>query len=248
MSANFEGKVVLISGAGGTKGLALTQLLVSAGAKVFVTDMDASKLDHVAEQTEHPENVTHWKLDVGEEGDWIRVVDKIKQSEGKIDVLINSSRQFGVGKVADLTIEDWRRCTAANLDGTFLGAKTVLPVMIEGGRGGSIVNVISIASVRPTDNTPNYSATNAAAMNLLKTIAIQYAEHGIRANAVIAGFSANSPLEDTHGLAKRVIPLGRPGNGTDMANAILWLASDESSYVTGTGITVDGGWTLGLNL
>jgi NAD(P)-dependent dehydrogenase (short-subunit alcohol dehydrogenase family) len=134
-----------------------------------------------------------------------------------------------------------------NLDGTFLGAKTALPLMIEGG-GGSIVNVISIASVRPTDNTPNYSACHAASMNLLKTIAIQYAKDGIRANGVLVGFSANSPLEDTAAVAKRVIPLGRPANGTDIAKAILWLASDESSYSTGTTVTVDGGWGLGLNL
>ncbi|GAA4283801.1 glucose 1-dehydrogenase [Brevibacterium daeguense] len=248
MPAKLDEKVVLISGAGGTKGLALTQLLVSAGAKVYVTDVDVSKVDQVAQHTEHPENVTHLKLDVGEEGDWADVVNRIEESEGGIDVLINSARQFGVGKVEDLTIEDWRRCTAANLDGTFLGAKTVLPLMVKGGRGGSIINVISMASLHPTDNTPNYSACNAAAMNLLKTIAIQYAEHGVRANAVIAGFSANSPLDDTHELAKRVVPLGRPGSGTDMANAIIWLASEDSSYVTGTGLTVDGGWSLQLSL
>lgn len=249
MPAQFEDKVVLVSGAGGTKGLALTQRLVAEGAKVYITELDVAKLDGVAEQTDHPENVTRLKLDVGEEKDWIDVVGQIKETDGRIDVLINSARRIGVGKIDELSIDEWRRCTAANFDGTFLGAKTVLPVMIEGGRGGSIVNLVSISSVHPTHNTPNYSATNAATMNLLKTIAIQYAEHGIRANAVVAGFSANSPLdEDSHELAKRVVPIGRPGNGTDMANAIVWLASDEASYVTGSGITVDGGWTLGLNM
>src|SRR5690625_899634 len=248
MSANLDKKVALISGAGGTKGLALTQRLVSAGAKVFVTDVNVSKVNEIAEHTEHPQNVTPLKLDVGEEGEWIEVADHIKDAEGRIDVLVNNTRRFDIGKIEDLTIEEWRRCTAANLDGTFLGAKTVLPLMVKGGRGGSIINVISIASVHPNDNTPNYSAGNAAAMNLLKTIAIQYAEHGIRANGVIAGFSANSPLDDTFKLAERVVPLRRPGNGTDMANAVMWLASDESSYVTGTGITVDGGWTLPLRL
>jgi NAD(P)-dependent dehydrogenase (short-subunit alcohol dehydrogenase family) len=119
--------------------------------------------------------------------------------------------------------------------------------MIQSG-GGNIINVVSIAALRPTDNTPNYSACNAAALNLLKTIAIQYAPHGIRANGVIVGFSDNSPLDDTKSIAKRVIPLGRPANGMDIAKAILWLASDDSSYVTGQAVTVDGGWTLGLNL
>jgi NAD(P)-dependent dehydrogenase (short-subunit alcohol dehydrogenase family) len=93
---------------------------------------------------------------------------------------------------------------------------------------------VSISSVSPTDNTPNYSACSAAAMNLLKTIAIQYARHGIRANGVVVGFSDNSPLDDTKAMAKRVIPLGRPANGMDIAWAILWLASQDSSYVTGT--------------
>jgi NAD(P)-dependent dehydrogenase (short-subunit alcohol dehydrogenase family) len=247
MPATLDGKVVLVSGAGGTKGLALAQLLVSEGAKVYLTDLNDSRLTDVAEQTSHPENVQHWKLDVGEEAEWIETVDRITQTEGRLDVLINSARQFGVGRVADISIEDWRHWTAANLDGTFLGAKTVLPLMIAGG-GGSIINVVSIASVRPTDNTPNYSAGQAASMNLLKTIAIQYAQDGIRANGVLVGFSANSPLDDTAALAKRVIPLGRPANGTDIAKAILWLASDESSYSTGTTVTVDGGWGLGLNL
>lgn len=247
MSTGFEGKVALISGAGGTKGLALTQLLVSAGAKVFVTDVDESRLDGVAEQTEYPENVQKMKLDVGEERDWARVVDHIQTTQGRIDILINSTRRFGVGKVEDLTIDEWRRCTAANFDGTFLGAKAAIPIMIASG-GGNIVNVISIAAVRPTDNTPNYSAGNAASLNLLKTIAIQYAEHGIRANGVVVGFSANSPLEDTTGLAKRVIPLGRPADGMDIAKAVLWLASDDAAYVTGTGLVLDGGWSLGLNL
>lgn len=247
MSTNFEGKVALISGAGGTKGLALTQLLVSAGAKVFVTDLDESRLSDVAKQTEYPENVQCRKLDVGEQQDWIRVVEHIEKTEGKIDILINSARRFGLGKVEDITVDEWRKGTAANFDGTFLGAKSVLPLMVAGG-GGSIVNVISIAAVRPTHNLPNYNAGNAATLNLLKTIAIQYAEHNVRANGVVVGFSANSPLEDTSGLAKRVIPLGRPANGMDIAKAVLWLASEDASYVTGTGLVLDGGWALGLNL
>jgi 3alpha(or 20beta)-hydroxysteroid dehydrogenase len=247
MPARFDGKVVLVSGAGGTKGLALAQLLASAGAKIYLTDVNDARIANVAEQTEHPENVHHRKLDVGVEADWIETVDHIKEAEGRLDILINSARQFGVGQVADISIDEWRRCTAANLDGTFLGAKTVLPLMIAGG-GGSIINVVSIASVRPTDNTPNYSACQAASMNLLKTIAIQYAKDNIRANGVLVGFSANSPLDDTAAIAKRVIPLGRPAVGTDIAKAILWLASDESAYSTGTTVTVDGGWGLGLNL
>lgn len=247
MSSQFRGKVALISGAGGTKGLALTQLLVGAGAKVFITDVDVSRISDVAGQTSQPDNVAHRKLDVGNETDWIRTVEHIEATEGRLDFLINSARLFGMGRLEDLSLSEWRRCTEANLDGTFLGAKTALPLMIKGG-GGSIINVISVASTRPTDNTPNYSACNAAAMNLLKTIALQYGPYGIRANGVVVGFSENSPLDDTKAIAERVIPLKRPANGMDIARAILWLASDESSYVTGAGITVDGGWTIRPNL
>lgn len=131
--------------------------------------------------------------------------------------------------------------------GTFLGAKHALPLMIVAG-GGSIVNVISLAAIRPTDNTPNYSACNAAALNLLKTIAVQYGSHGIRANGLIVGFSDNSPVGDAYEVASRVVPLGRPANAMDIARAVLWLASDESAYVTGASLVLDGGLSVGLRL
>lgn len=247
MTGKMTGKVALISGAGGTKGLALAQLLVREGATVFVSDVDVGRVSGIAAEVEVPERVRHFKLDVGKEADWQRAIATVIETAGKLDILINSARLFGIGMVTDLSLDEWRCYTAANLDGTFLGAKYALPHLIAAG-GGAIVNVISLAAIRPTDNTPNYSACNAAAMNLLQTIAIQYGRYGVRANGVIVGFSANSPVGDAHEVAKRVVPVGRPANGADIARAVVWLASDESSYATGAGLVLDGGLSLALRL
>ena len=123
MTGKMAGKVALISGAGGTKGLALAQLLVREGATVFVSDVDVGRVSGIAAEVEVPERVRHFKLDVGKEADWQRAIAAVIETAGKLDILINSARLFGIGMVTDLSLEEWRHYTAANLDGTFLGAK-----------------------------------------------------------------------------------------------------------------------------
>ena len=166
-------------------------------------------------------------------------------AEEHLDVLVFNGRVHSTGLVADLSLEEWRTTTSVILDGVFLGAKACLPSMVASG-GGSIVSIASMSGVRPTEVNPGYSAAYAAQFNLMQSIALQYGPQGVRANSIVCGFAANSPLDDTYALAKRTVPLGRPNTPLDTARAVLWLASDESAYTTGSSLMMDGGFTLGL--
>jgi NAD(P)-dependent dehydrogenase (short-subunit alcohol dehydrogenase family) len=143
-----------------------------------------------------------------------------------------------------MTLNSWREQLAVNLDGAFLGIKHCLGPMRAGG-GGTIVNVVSLSAVAPFAPTPAYSASHAALLNLTRTTAVNCARAGdkIRVNAVVCGMSANSPVGQIMEVAKRLIPIGRPAYAEDIADAILWLACEDSRYVTGTCVTLDGGYT-----
>ena len=240
MSGKLAGKVALLSGAGGTKGVALARLFASEGATVFMSDLDPDRVRNAADQVEPRDRIRHVKLDVREPTDWASAVQRIQADEGRLDVLVNSARVYGRGLVSEFEIDQWRADTAVNLDGPFLGAKYCLPLMVASG-GGSIVSVVSVAAIRPNEATPAYSAANAGSLNLTGSIALQYARHGVRANAVVVGFSANSPLDEVHDLARRVVPLGRPNTAEDIARAVLFFACNDSAYATGTHLVLDGG-------
>lgn len=243
MSKKLAGKVALITGAGGGKGLALTKVLVREGAHVIITDVDVeggrSNALAVAGACEFI------PLDVTKEDAWQAAVELLLRSHGRLDLLVNSARVHTRNDdLAETSLEEWRGQIAVNLDGTFLGMKHCLPLMRSSG-GGSIVNVISISAVAPFAPTPAYSASHAALFNLTKTTAVNCARanQNIRVNAVLCGMSSNSPVGAIADVAKRLIPLGRPAFAEEIAEAILWLASDDSRYVTGTSVTLDGGMT-----
>jgi meso-butanediol dehydrogenase / (S,S)-butanediol dehydrogenase / diacetyl reductase len=142
------------------------------------------------------------------------------------------------------SLEAWRSQMAVNVDGAFLGIKHCLPAL-RLAPAGAIVNVVSLSAIAPYPPAPVYSAAHAALLNLTKTTAVNCARAGekVRVNAVICGMSSNSPVKVIMDIAQKQIPLGRPANADDIADAILWLASDRSRYVTGSGITLDGGYT-----
>jgi meso-butanediol dehydrogenase / (S,S)-butanediol dehydrogenase / diacetyl reductase len=242
VTERFSGKIALISGAGGGKGLALTKLLVAEGATVFVSDRDLDRVRGIAEKVGEGDRVRPLKLDVTQEADWVAAAAEIKKSHGLLNILINTARIYARAPLADVELAQWRAGTAVILDGAFLGMKHAIPLMIAAG-GGSIVNILSAAGIRPVEVLPNYNASNAAAINLTSAVAVDYGPQNIRANAVVCGFSDNSPVGDAHELAKRIVPLQRPANAMDIARAALWLASDDSSYCTGSSLVVDGGLT-----
>lgn len=243
MTKRMDGKVALITGGGGGKGLALARVLVSEGAAVMITDVDE---DGARSNAAALDQGTDFRtLDVTNEGQWEKVVADTREKFGRLDLLVNSARIHT--RNADLSttsLEAWRAQMAVNLDGAFLGMKHCLPPLRADG-GGTIVNVVSLSAVAPFAPTPPYSASHAALLNLTRTTAVNCARAGdnIRVNAVLCGMSSNSPVDAVAELAQRLIPLGRPAHAEDIANAILWLASDESRYVTGTCVTLDGGYT-----
>lgn len=247
MTARLTGKIALLSGAGGAKGLALARLFADEGAKVVISDIDEASARRNVEDLPG-RAVEFLRLDVTQEADWVSAVDHCRSTYGGLDILVNSARTHTqMQDICDLTLESWRAQTAVNLDGAFVGVRCCLPLMRESG-GGSIVNVVSLSGLTPFAPSPAYSASHAALLNFTKAVAV----HGgrgqalVRSNAVICGVSANSPVEAVDELARKTIPLGRPANPGDIARAILWLASDDSSYVTGSSIVLDGGHSAEL--
>jgi NAD(P)-dependent dehydrogenase (short-subunit alcohol dehydrogenase family) len=243
MNKKLTGKVALITGAGGGKGLALAKLLTAEGARVIITDVEEE--GGRANAAAAGERCEFVPLDVTSSDDWQNAVAHVQGVHRRLDILVNSARIHTRNPdLSTTSLEDWRAQTAVNLDGAFLGMKHCLPLMRSSG-GGSIVNVVSLSAVAPFAPTPAYSASHAALFNLTKTTAVNCARanENIRVNAVVCGMSSNSPVGAITDVAKRLIPLGRPAYAEDIAEAIVWLASDSSRYVTGTSVTLDGGLT-----
>ncbi len=239
----LDGKVALLTGAGGGKGLALAKLFISEGAKVIITDVEeAGCLANVAAAGSGSE---FKRLDVTREDEWAVTVQEILAQHGQLDILVNSARIHTRNSDLSITsLQAWRDQMAVNVDGAFLGIKHCLPALRRA-PGGAIVNVVSLSAIAPFAPTPVYSAAHAALLNLTKTTAVNCARarEDVRVNAVICGMSSNSPVGAIMDVAEKQIPMGRPANAEDIAEAILWLASNKSRYVTGSDITLDGGYT-----
>jgi NAD(P)-dependent dehydrogenase (short-subunit alcohol dehydrogenase family) len=189
------------------------------------------------------------RLDVTNEADWQQAVATAVSRFGKLDILVNNAGISGRGRVEEVTLEEWNRVMDVNSTGVFLGTKTVLPAMRQAG-AGSIINISSQLGLVGTDNSsPQYQASKGSVRLLTKATASQYAQEGIRVNSVHPG-----PIETPMTEARRAdpeqfqlllsrIPLGRYGKPEDVAYGVLYLASDESSFVTGSELVIDGGWT-----
>lgn len=245
MSGRVSGKIALLSGCGGAKGLAVAKILFDEGAIVYVSDLTEERARDVVTQLPQSDRTRYLKVDVREQGDWEAAIAQITKEQGRLDILVYNGRAHSSGRIVDLSLEEWRKTTSVILDGVFLGAKICLPLMVASG-AGSIISISSMSGLRPSEPHPGYSASYGGQINLIQSIALQYGKHGIRANSIVCGFADNSPLADTQSLAKRTVPLGRPNTAADTARAVLWLASDESAYTTGTSLMMDGGFTLGL--
>jgi NAD(P)-dependent dehydrogenase (short-subunit alcohol dehydrogenase family) len=242
MAGMTDGKIALITGAGGGKGLALAKLLLREGVQVVITDENEAGARANAEAL--GERAAYYKLDVTNEDDWAALVERISSAHGRLDILVNSARIHSRNSdLATTSLETWRAQTAVNLDGAFLGMKYCLPLLRAGG-GGSIVNVVSLSAVAPFAPTPAYSASHAALLNLTKTTAVNCARAGehVRVNAVLCGISINSPVAGVNEVAERLVPIGRPAYADEIANAIIWLTSDKAQYITGSTVTLDGGY------
>ena len=246
----LEGKVALISGGARGMGAAEARLFAREGAAVVFGDV----LDDLRQQVEAEINETggraiYTHLDVTSEQDWQSAVQTAVSSFGKLDVLVNNAGIAFWTTGEDATVDEWDRVMDVNAKGVFLGTRTAVPEMRRAG-GGSIVNISSISGLVGQDGIhPGYNASKGAVRLLTKSIAVQHAKDGIRANSVHPGPIATSMTEAGRADPQRYqksmarTPLGRYGEPDDVAYGVLFLASDESSYMTGSELVIDGGVT-----
>lgn len=255
----LTGKVAMITGGGGGIGAATARALAAEGAKVIVTDIVEANARVVAEEV----GGDAYAHDVASEDDWKRIVAEVVDKYGQIDVLLNGAGVVGDlsnGAGLDTPLEEWRRVMSINLDGTFLGCKVVAPHMLSR-KKGSIINISSIVSFMATAQPLAYGASKAGVQQLTRSVAWIGGQDGakVRCNSVHPGV-IRTPMSDTvisavargQGLSEEEVDqqtcsrvlFGTRGQATDVASLILFLASDDSSYITGSEFKVDGGWLL----
>ncbi len=253
----LEGKVALITGAAaGIEGElmgfggASARLFVREGAKVVLSDINEALGEKTAAQIrEGGGDVVFVRLDVTREEDWTSAVEKTVSTYGHLDIVVNNAGIGIGGPMEQTTVEEWDNMMDIHAKGAFLGTKHTVAELRKAG-GGSIINISSIYGIvgSPYD-TPSYFAAKGAIRTFTKATAIQYAKDGIRVNSVHPGFAMTpmihvDPQEPEYQEWRRErIPLGRLATADEIAYGILYLASDESSYVTGSELVIDGGWT-----
>lgn len=253
--ARLDGKVTIITGAASGMGLAGMQLFAKEGAKVVATDIVVDKLEeNVKKIVDNGGDVIALPLDVSKPESWAEVVDKTIEQYGKIDVLVNNAGIHIAKGILEAELEDWEKVMAINSTGVWLGMKAVIPYMQKIG-GGSIINCSSIAAIIGgvgDGHGAAYSASKGAVRSLTKHAAQWFGHDNIRVNSVHPG-AIFTGLAEAVGI-KSQEDMGahyegkaalKPyaGESMDIANAYLYLASDESKYVTGIELVVDGGWT-----
>ena len=245
----LEGKVALISGGGRGMGAAEARLFASEGAKVVFGDvLDAEGQQVEAEIAEAGGEAVFVHLDVTSEADWQNAVDTAVERFGGLHILVNNAGIWDGGNVEAQTVEGWDRTMDINAKGVFLGTKASIPAMRESG-SGSIVNISSTAGINGSAGSTAYNASKGAVRLLTKSTAIQYAAEGIRCNSVHPGpIDTNMireafPDDDIRDARIGLVPLGRMGDMDDVAKGVLFLASDEASYMTGSELVIDGGAT-----
>ena len=246
----LAGKVALISGGAKGQGAAETRLFVREGANVVfgdVLDDEGKKVE--AEIRAAGGQATYVHLDVTREADWRAAVATAVERYGRLTVLVNNAGILLRARIEDTSEADWDRIMAINVKGVFLGTKCAIPAMRRAG-GGSIVNISSTAGlVGSPQGTAAYTATKGAVRLFTKSTAIQHARDNIRANSVHPGPIATDMIADTMRNEEqwkerlRRLPMGRVGTVDEVAYGVLYLASDEASYVTGSELVIDGGTT-----
>ena len=246
----MDGKVALISGGARGQGAAEAGLFAQEGAKVVIGDLlDVDGMRVAAEIAELGGEAIYVHLDVTREEDWRNAVEAAVAAYGKLDVLVNNAGIWRRGRVEDTTVEDWDTVQNVNSKGVFLGTKAAIPEMRKAG-GGSVINISSTAGLVGGPRSTAYSASKGAVRLFTKATAIQYAREGIRANSIHPGPIDTEMIqqvwqgeENSREESIARTPLGRVGTVTDIAYGALFLASDESSFMTGSELVIDGGST-----
>ena len=244
----LDGKVALISGGARGQGAEEARLMAEEGAKVVFGDI----LDDLGKQVEAAIaeaglDATYVHLDVTREGEWQSAVETAVGKYGGLHVLVNNAGILIRKSIEDTTEEEWDRIMAVNVKGVFLGTKHAIPEMRKAG-GGSIVNISSIYGLVGSPTSTAYHAAKGAIRLFTKSAAVQYAKENIRVNSVHPGsmppMMTSTPRDPVQRQATlENIPMGRAGRVEEVAYAVLFLATDEASYITGAELVVDGGFT-----
>lgn len=249
MTGRLQGRVCYVTGAGSGIGLACARRFADEGAIVVGSDIVAS--DAWEEAVAAAPGSAFLDVDVVDEAAQTRAAEHIVEQHGRIDVVVTSAGVAGGGPVHSIALAEWQRVQDINLTGTMLSAKAVLPAMMQQ-RSGSIITIASVEGLEGCEGGSTYNAAKAGVILLTKNLANDYGRLGIRANAICPGF-IKTPMQES------VIPalgergemirdqhkLGRFGEASEIAGAAYFLASDDSSFVTGVALPVDGGYTAG---
>ena len=259
----LDGKIALISGAGRGIGAATAKLMIEAGAKVIIGDIIEKEGQELAEKLGPNASFIH--LDVTMEEDWERAVNLAKSSFGGLDILANNAGLFLGRDFSDVSLDDWNRLASVNMTGVWLGTKIAADALAERGasspQGSAIINTASIAGLVGSELDPLYSMTKGGVTLFTKSTALNFARKGykIRVNSVHPGviitdmgeqtfvsrakqFGTND-IEKSKKMALSAHPIGRLGVPEDIANGIVFLASDDAGFMTGSGLVIDGGLT-----
>ena len=248
----LAGKTAIVSGGAHGMGAVESRLLAREGAKVVIADIrDADGRRVEAEINEAGGESVYVPTDVISEASWVNVVAEAASRFGRLDVLVNNAGISSRAVPDEDSLEAWTRIMDVNARGVFLGTKHAIGQMRRNG-GGSIVNISSIAGlVGMTSGHPAYNASKGAVRIFTKAMAVRYGRDNIRVNSVHPGYmppmmgniSAETVREGRQAMLAEQVPLGREGRQEEVANAVLFLASDEASYITGAELVVDGGFT-----
>lgn len=247
----LENKVALITGGYGGMGRASARLFAREGATVFVAGRSHERGDELVEDINGAGGKAHFvELDVINQSQWDAAIVQVKEQAGALHILMNIVGSNALVKFPDIDIEQWNKIFEINITGTVRGIQTCAPLMRDSG-GGSIVNIGSVAGITGTFST-GYSASKWALEGLSRSAAYIYADWGIRSNVIQPGWietdmtaaMQSNPIvkKMQSSMMQNTVLLRRSGKAEDIANAALFLASDESSYITGTDLVVDGGW------
>lgn len=245
----LDGKIAIITGAGMGMGHVEALLFSQEGVTVIATDIN----EVAGQKTAHNINERGYrglflKHDVSKENDWNNVIEEVLKTYGKIDILVNNAAIFIQKKIEETTTEDWNRIFNINPKSVFYGHKAIAPAMRKA-KGGSIINISSMYAFIGDPSMPAFTASKGAVHLLTKTLAVDYAKDNIRVNSVHPGLietpMTNDILHDPHQKEYYIskILLGRPGKPIEFAKAVLFLASEDSSYITGSELVIDGGFT-----
>jgi len=245
----LSGKVALITGGAMGMGAAFARAFVNEGANVVIADIADEKGRAYADELGH-DNALFVPLDVTDETAWDSAISAALTRFGTLNVLVNSAGIFLTGALAEFSVNDWNKTLAVNLTGPYLGIRTALPALTASAPS-SIINISSSSGLQGFSGCHAYCASKWGVRGLTRAVAMELAEHNIRVNSVHPGGVATSMTANIHGnekIARRINPLGRFARPEEIANLLVYLASDESAFCTGSEFVIDGRHTAGAKL